>query len=391
MPRSGLRNTGNQSPAIQQQSEAKLSQGVTPSSGNQRAKRKAADSTALGSAKKAKETSSAANATPPSSQLRRGSRSRTARQFQEVSPGPALTRAARAGSTAKQAAHSKQQQQQPTPASAAKSTTRSNRRHVESSPHAEPTEAALPAGAAAEESAQPRGTEDHVNSCSSLLDAEQRSPLPAQPEACPTADQASPQAQVGTADVAMQDAVTPCRPAELKSPCTVPQQHGLPPIPHNLPSSPIKLTTDLADNPAPILLATASIIPEHPAAVPAKQAAETVLDVLAARPSVSACENSSQEGSRHSSGHSNDHQGAVHARKHLDWGAAEGSDSKPAIAQQSSMLDSHPAVAPASHSTGDAAEATAADETWWDPSDIHKVGCPSDKPQDNQIFLVLIT
>ena len=217
---------------------------------------------------------------------------------------------------------SSKQQQQPTPTSAAKSTIRSRHRRLESSPHAEPSKAAVPPDAA-EEPAESPEAEDNANLSSSFFTADQHSPKPpTQPDASLTADQASPQAAVSAADVAMQDAVTPRRPAELKSPCTVPQQHGLPPIPHNLPSSPMKSDTDMANVANVVISATVSTILEQPDAAQAAQGTRTVSDVCAAGHNISACENSSQEGSRRSSGHSNNHQAAVHARKHLDWGAA---------------------------------------------------------------------
>lgn len=366
---------------------AKAEQGLEPSTaGNStpaetpsrtQPKRKTADSAAGSSAKKTKVVSqsdvpAASNTTPAGSGLRRSARSRTPRVVQEVSPGPALARTAKASATGKKASHCKQQQEQPPqPTSAAKSTVRSKRRRSEAAAAIEINEAGVQASAATEQCTQSEQAaaagsneqQQHLNSNTAIpppseggaegsSDASRQ-----QPQLSHTVDDTSPQAAANPQHDVMQDTVTPSRPPPLKSPCTVPAEHGLPQIPHKVPASPVKPDTDMADASEPATAAAPNALSAVPNALPA---ALTLNQQPDASVLVSATEQSSQEDSRQSSGLSNDHPVIVPAKKHLNWDAAESLTSKPPTAQQASQ-----AVAQATD--------TAVNEAWWDPTDVNKV------------------
>lgn len=404
MTRSGRTRTPSQA---QEDTDASAAAASTPS--RTQPKRKAADAAAGSSAKKSRAdlqpaVPPASNTTPSESGVRRSTRSRTPRVVQEISPGPALARAAKGNSTAKKSSRGKQQQdEQQQPTSAAKSTVRSKQRRAEEAAapvvhsrtdannaapaehHGTDAQAAAPiahsntdannaspaehskTNAQAAASVQHTDMIAHAATATSdaqgqfnnnaapaqTVDESNPEPVTVSPQQLePTqleasGDATSPQAAAAPLPGLMQGNATPSRLIPLKSPCSVPAEHGLAPIPHNLLTSPLKPDTEMADATEP-----ATALGAVPAALPS-------LSHTDAPSHVPAVDHGSQEGSRHSSGHSNDHPVALAAKKHLIWDAADSIGSKPPAAQQ-------------------AAEAVVqtdamVDEGWWDPTNVNKV------------------
>ena len=287
--------------------------------------------------------------TTSGSHPRRGTRSRTPRVTQEVTPGPGLVRSARGRShNSKQTSQCTQEQTAPADKAANTAT----------------------APAVADEKDSTNASNDELSDID--LDDPVPSGMPLQqcdigvaspPEpsqraaSVPSEPFSSPQEQAPALSH-LGESATP--PVPLQSPCTHPSQHGLPPIPHQQPQSPHKPESPPAS----------ALAPSNPASAPSQAAA------IGLRPDAHAlCDQSSQENSRYSSGHSNDHPVIVPARKHLEWESA-GPSSGPQSASSKPPLSR---AVPGNAQAGQAAamdsptEGPNDDEGWWDPTDIHKV------------------
>lgn len=294
--------------------------------------------------------------TASGSQPRRSVRARTARVVQEVTPGPGLLKPARGRS-------------------------RSNSKQVSVNAHEQPVSAGkqvLRSRKGASKSTAPDipdGQRTNNLSDDELSDIDLDDP---EPESAPLLQRntdvvASSQTSEGAAAVPSEPFSSPqdqapafSDPAHssaqlipLPSPCTHPSDHGLAPIPHQQPESPQK-----PSSPAAGALATSS-----PAPAPTQAAA-----TLPAPDSHARCDQSSQEHSRHSSGHSNDHPVAVLARKHLDWISAGATSCVQSANSKPPLSRCNPGVGPSGPEAvkGPAAEANG-DQGWWEPTDVHKV------------------
>ncbi len=292
--------------------------------------------------------------TTSGSQPRRGTRSRTPRVVHEVTPGPGLVKSARGRrhSNSKQTSQCTQEQTAPADKAAARSKQGRNT-------------AIAPAVAAEKDSANVSNDElsdiDLDDPAPSSMPLQQRDigvvapPEPSQKAASmPSEPFSSPQEQAPALSHLVESATPP---VPLRSPFTHPSQHGLPPIPHQQPQSPHK-----PESPPAVALATS-----NPAAAPSQAAAMPDAHAL--------CEQSSQENSRYSSGHSNDLPVSAPARKHLEWDSA-GPNSGPQSASSKPPLSrAVPGTAQAGQAAamGSPTEGPNGDEGWWDPTDIHKV------------------
>ena len=295
--------------------------------------------------------------TPGDSGPRRSTRTRTARHVQEVTPGPGLIRPAKdqGGSTGRGASKSTQKKQ--THSSAGKQSSSAAQGQAE--------------GATAEPVSEPdRGTGPMATSpaehTASAIQSD-GSPLHELPaELVPT--DASPSA----------DAMPSVHPSSSQVQTSASQQ------PHSAPfQSPEQPVTSAPARTQPSQLSLASVPPQHPQS-PASPAAGAALAAPSPAPGPSSAaagpvpvtdpvnEHSSQEeGSRHSSGHSNDHPAAVAACQHLSWDSA-GPSSGPTLGVTKPPLNKGSVMQPAQ--TGLTSPGAAdADETWWDPTDMHKV------------------
>ena len=292
--------------------------------------------------------------TTSGSQPRRGTRSRTARVVQEVTPGPGLVRSARgrSHSNSKQTSQCTQEQTAP----AAKRSARS-----------EQGKNTATAPAVADEKDSTNASNDELSDndlddpAPSSVPLQQRDigvasrPEPSQRAASvPSEPFSSPQEQAPALSHLVESATLP---VPLRSPCTHPSQHGLPPIPHQQPQSPHK-----PDSPPAVALATSS-----PAAAPSQAAARPDAHAL--------CQQNSQENSRYSSGHSNDHPVSVPARKHLEWDSAGPSSGPQSASSKPPLSRAIPGNAQAGQTAGmgSPTQGPNGDEGWWDPTDIHKV------------------
>ena len=294
--------------------------------------------------------------TASGSQPRRSARARTARVVQEVTPGPGLVKPVRshARSNSKQVSQSAQEQ----PVSASKQVLRSREGASKS------TALDIPDGQRTKNTSDDElsdiDLEDLEPESASLpqrnTDAVASSQTSEGAAAVPSEPFSSPQDQ---APAFSDPAHIPAQLIPLPSPCTHPSDHGLAPIPHQQPESPQK-----PSSPAAGALATSS-----PAPAPTQAAA-----TLPAPDSHALCDQSSQDHSRHSSGHSNDHPVAVLARKHLDWDSAGATSCVQSANSKPPLSRCNPGVGPNGPEAvkGSAAEANG-DQGWWDPTDVHKV------------------
>ncbi|KAA6422841.1 MAG: cell division control 6 protein [Trebouxia sp. A1-2] len=285
---------------------------------------------------------------------RRGTRSRTPRVVQEVTPGPALVRSARGRSNSNSKQTSQCTQEQIAPADK-RSTKSKQGRSTATAP------------AVADEKDSNSASDDELSDIDlddpapSSMPLQQRDigvvapPEPSQTAASvPSEPFSSPQEQAPAISHLVESAT---HAVPLQSPCTHPSQHGLPPIPHQQPQSPHK-----PDSPPAVALATS-----NPAAAPSQAAAMPNAHAL--------CEQSSQENSRYSSGHSNDHPVSVPARKHLEWDSAGPSSGPQSASSKPPLSRAVPGNAQAGQAAamGPPMEGPNGDEGWWDPTDIHKV------------------
>ncbi len=296
--------------------------------------------------------------TTSGSHPRRGTRSRTPRVVQEVIPGPGLVKPARGRrhSNSKQTSQGTQEQTAPADKAAAKS---KQVRSIATAP------------AFADEKDGTNASDDELSDIEfddpapSSMPLQQRDigvvspPEPSQKAASVLCEQpfSSPQEQAPALSHLIESASLP---VPLQSPCTHPSQHGLPPIPHQQPPSPHK-----PDSPPASALAASS-----PASAPSQAAATSL------RPNAHAlCEQSNQENSRYSSGHSNDHPVSAPARKHLDWDSAGPSSGPQSASSKPPLSRAVPGTAQAGQAAamGSPPEGPNSDEDWWDPTDIHKV------------------
>ena len=294
--------------------------------------------------------------TASGSHPRRGTRSRTPRVVQEVTPGPGLVKSARGRrhSNSKQTSQCTQEQTAPADKRSARS---KNSRST----------ATATAPAVADEKDSTNASDDELSDTDLDDPAPSSMPLqqrdigvasPSEPSrkaaSVPSEPFSSPQEQAPALSHLGESARPP---VPLQSPCTHPSQHGLPPIPHQQPQFPHK-----PDSPPASALANSS-----PAAAPSQ---------AAARPDAHAmCEERSQEDSRYSSGHSNDHPVSMPARKHLDWESAGPSSGPQSASSKPPLSRAVPGHAQAGQGAamGSPAEGPNGDEGWWDPTDIHKV------------------
>ena len=294
--------------------------------------------------------------TASGSHPRRGTRSRTPRVVQEVTPGPGLVKSARGRrhSNSKQTSQCTQEQTAPADKRSAR-------------PKNSRSTATATAPAVADEKDSTNASDDELSDIDlddpapSSMPLQQRdigvvspSELSQRAASVPSEPFSSPQEQAPAVSHLVESAI-PAVP--LQSPCTHPSQHGLPPIPHQQPQSPHK-----PDSPPASALATSS-----PAAAPSQAAARPDAHAL--------CEQNSQEDNRYSSGHSNDHPVSVPARKHLEWESAGPSSGPQSARSKPPLSRAVPGNAQAGQGAamGSPPEGPNGDEGWWDPTDIHKV------------------
>ena len=294
--------------------------------------------------------------TPSGSEPRRSTRTRTARLVQEVTPGPGLIRPSRdqGGSTGRGASsstHKKQRQ-----SSAGRQSSQVAKRQAEAA-SAEPV------------SQSGKGADSVATSPQSIVPAVQPdgSPLQelpaqlapggadAQADGLPSAHDSSSQVQISAPQQHPAPFQSPEQPATLAPPCAQLSQTDLASVPPQQQQSSLQ----------PGSPAAAALTAPSPAPGPSSAAADPipVTDPVGGH--------SSQEGSRHSSGHSNDHPTALMARKHLSWDSA-GPSSGPTSGVSKPPLNKGVVPQPAQLCPSSPAAADA-DETWWDPTDIHKV------------------
>lgn len=295
--------------------------------------------------------------TPSDSQPRRSTRARTARVVKEVTPGPGLVKPTKDhSSTGKAASQSTQKQRRQ----------KSAGREASSSPQKQDKVEAM---ASTDQSAS--GTVSEAAKASPLPTASSpkadERPLQELPsdlvptETAPNIDEvpsepfSSPQKQPSALRQVPKPFQGPHQPISLPSPCMHPSQHGLPSIPYQQPESPHK-----PDSPAGPALAPPG---PGPAPAPSSTAADPTPQ------DDNASEHSSKEGSRQSSGHSNDHPIALVARKHLNWesaGPTSGISKPPLNKAAATQLEEAGTLLPS-------AAAAEGDAEWWDPNDANKV------------------
>lgn len=288
--------------------------------------------------------------TPGDSGPRRSTRTRTARHVQQVTPGPGLIRAAKdqGGSTGRGASKSTQKKQRHSSTGRQSSIAAQGQGEVATAePVSQPDRGAGPGATSAQHTAsaiQPDG-----------------SPLQQLPvELVPTG--ASPMADgrpsVHLSSSQMQTSASqhlvpfqsPEQPVTSAPACTQPGQLSLESVPPQHPQSPA--------SPAAAALTAPS---------PAPGPSSTAADPMPVTDPVS----SQEEGSRHSSGHSNDHPAAVAACQHLNWDSA-GPSSGPTLGVTKPPLNKGGVTQPAQMGLASAVAADG-DDTWWDPTDMHKV------------------
>ena len=305
--------------------------------------------------------------TPSGSAPRRSTRTRTARLVEEVTPGPALIRQAKdhGGSTGRGAFSSTQKRRRQT--SAGRQSSRAAQKQGEAANSESVSQSDKGTGPAAK-SPQPMASALQPDGSPLQELPSEHVPTEAHVEACAlhSVHSSSSQEQAPALQQLSVPFQSPEQPVSPPSPCTHPSQPGLTPNPRQQPQSPLK-----PSSPAATALAAAS-----PAPGPSSAAAAPVLvtDPIG--------DYSSQEGSRHSSGHSNDHPAALVARKHLNWdsagpsadpasGGTSGPTSGPTSRLTKPPLNKGAVTQPAQ--TGTCLPAADGDETWWDPTDIRKV------------------
>ena len=293
--------------------------------------------------------------TPGGSEPRRSTRTRTARHVQEVTPGPGLVRPAKdtRGSTGRGAASSTQKKQRQTSAGRQFSTVAQGKAEAASAERASQSD----------KGADPVVTSPQRTAPALQPDGSPLQELTAQlvptganldADALPSAHDNSSQVKILAPQETSAPYQSPEQPVSLAPPATHHSQPHLACIP------PQQLQSSLEPgSPAAAALAAAC-----PAPGPSSVAADPIpmIDPVG--------DHSSQEGSRHSSGHSNDHPTALMARKHLNWdstcpssGPTSGINKPPlnkGVTQPAQTGPSSPAAADV-------------DETWWDPTDMHKV------------------
>ena len=286
--------------------------------------------------------------TAADSQPRRSTRARTPRIVQEVTPGPGLVKPNKDQHSSVSTAATQKSGQKPG---------RQSRKSAQKQAGlVEGPEPVYCSATGIDAVALPLATAQGLKPDSSPLQELPAIAMLANHKAAdlPTLPSSSQQGQASALQQAPQPFHSPDQPIKLPSPCTHPDQHGLPVIPHQQPSSPQK-----PDSPAAPALE--ALCPAPAAAQPSPHAAP-------------AADHGSQEGSRHSSGHSNDHPIALAARKHLSWDNA-GATSGPISAVSKPPLNRGAAAQAAPTSTSPPAAAAAdTDESWWDPTDMQKVG-----------------
>ena len=294
--------------------------------------------------------------TPGGSEPRRSTRTRTARLVQEVTPGPGLIRPARdqGGSTGRGASSSTHRKQRQS--SAGRQYSRAAQRQAEAA-SAQPVSQSgkgADAVAASPQSLAPARQPDGSplqELPAQLVDVE----AAAQAGGLPSAHDSSSQVQTSPPQQHSAPLQSQEQPVSLALPCAHPSQPNLASIPPQEPQSSLR-----RGSPAAAAL-TAPSPPPGPSSAAANPIPMT--DPVG--------EHSSQEGSRHSSGHSNDHPTALMARKHLSWDHA-GASSGPTSGVGKPPLNKGAVTQPAQIGATSPAAADA-NETWWDPTDIHKV------------------
>ena len=284
--------------------------------------------------------------TPGCSELRRSTRTRTARLVQEVTPGPGLIRPAKNedGSTGRGAASSMQKKQRQ-PSTGGRSSKAAQ-------------------GQAKAASAEPASHSD--KGADSVVTSPQRIGPAVQLNGSPL--QELPTQLVPTGSTVEADGLPSPHGNSSTSP---PLQNS---VPFQSPEQPVSEAPSCThpNHPHPPL---SSLEPGNPAAAalaapsPAPGPFSAAADCMPVTGPVG--DDSCQEGSRHSSGHSNSHSTALMARKHLSWDSA-GPSSGPTSGVSKPPLNKGAVMQPAQ--TGPSSPAAAhADETWWDPTDAHKV------------------
>ena len=283
--------------------------------------------------------------TPSVSHPRRGTRSRTPRLVSEVTPGSGLLRAAKGQGCS----HSKASQSTPKqPNSAGKAASKPVRGRPKSG-----ASTASGADDIGNKSCDLPDAAEELQPQSSHLHSTGTEPLAETPE-LPSAPFNSPPEELPALSGGL-PSHSPAQPISIPSPGTHPSQHGLPSIPHQQPRSPLKPNSPAAS----ALAAISSALASSPAA------GLSYPDGLH--------DQSSQEHSRHSSGHSNDHPTALVACKHLDWestipySGSQTANSKPPLSRGLSGT-----AAAATHYNASDVQSDK-DESWWDPADPQKV------------------
>lgn len=289
------------------------------------------------------------------SEPRRSTRTRTARLIPEVTPGPGLIRPGKdqGGSTGRGAATSTQKKHRQT------STGRRSSQAAQGQTEVASAEPAIQS----DKGADPVVTSPQRTAPALQPDGSPLQELPAQlvptgtpreADSLPSAHDKSSQVQASAPKKHSAPYQSPEQPVRLAPSCTHPSHL------HNAYLDPQRLQSSLA--PGGSALAAPS-----PAPGPSPAAADPIL----ATGPVGVDDHSSQEGSRHSSGHSNDHPTALMARKHLSWDST-GPSSGPISVVNKPPLNKGAVMQPAQPGPSSPAAADA-DEKWWDPTDIHKV------------------
>ena len=294
--------------------------------------------------------------TPGGSEPRRSTRTRAARLVQEVTPGPGLIRPAKdtRGSPGRGAASSTPKKQRQTSACRRSSTAAQGQTEAAS---AEPA-------SQSDKGAGPVMTSPQITAPALQPGGSPLQQLPAQlvptgasleADGLPSAHDNSSHVEISAPQQHPAPFQSAEQPVSLPPPCTHPSQPHLACIPPQQPQSSLRLSSPAA----------AAVAAPSPSLGPSSAAPDPMptTDPIG--------DHSSQEGSRHSSGHSNDHPTALMARKHLNWDST-GPSSGPTSGTSKPPLNKGAVTQPAQ--TGPSSPAAAdVDETWWDPTDIHKV------------------
>lgn len=294
---------------------------------------------------------------------RRSTRARTARIVQEVPPGPGLTRSARKqGSSIGRGASS--------------STPRKGRQTSAGKQSAAAKQVQTEAAAAEFASHSRKGIDPAMTSPQPTASALKPDGTPLQelptelvpiqtPEGgLPAVSSSSSQEQPSANHQLPLLCQSPEHTVSLPPPCMHPSQPGLASIHPQQPPSPFH-----SGSPAAAAVAATGLAP-----APAPSSAATVAMLVTDPDPVG--NHSSQEGSRHSSGQSNDHPTTVMARKHLNWDCTgpprSGPSSGPTSAATKPPLNKGTGTQAAQAGTS-VPPAADGDDTWWDPTDSHKV------------------